>query len=442
MDGQSAVVFWFRRDLRLEDNLGLWESLNYARQRHSTVIPLFIFDQTILNHLEPTDARVYFVYTQIQRIHHQLQQYSSGLLVRHGSVPEVFKTLCAERNIRAVFCNHDYEPTAIQRDNAVQQFLVHCGSQFFSYKDQVIAEKDEILNRQGKPFTVFTPYSRVWKEYLAQHPLHHYGSESQLDYFWKTTPQPLPDLRGIGFIPRPDILFPSRDLVEATIKNYHNTRDIPGLQGTSRLSVHLRFGTLSIRWLVAKALELNEKWLTEIIWREFFQQILWFFPHVVTRNFYEKFEGLPWRSGVEAEQDFERWRSGNTGYPLVDAGMRELNATGWMHNRVRMLCASFFCKHLLLDWRWGEAYFARKLLDYELASNNGNWQWAAGTGCDAAPYFRIFNPHIQQQKFDPDNEYIHRWIPEYATNAYPAPIIEHHYARERTLQVFREHLKK
>ncbi|NIW78174.1 MAG: deoxyribodipyrimidine photo-lyase, partial [Calditrichae bacterium] len=327
--------------------------------------------------------------------------------------------LLKENSIAEVYTNYDYEPYAIKRDKEVQKLLRSKNVAFHTFKDQVIFEKSEILTHQETPYTIYTPYQKRWKENLSGEQLKSFPSEKRKDSFVKLSPQPMPGLEEIGF-ESVDGEFPSKTVREEIIENYHRQRDYPGIDGTSRLGVHLRFGTVSVRRLVRRGLELNETWLDELIWREFYMMILWHFPHVVDQPFKSKYAKIPWRNN---EQEFERWCQGKTGYAMVDAGMRELNQTGYMHNRVRMVTASFLTKHLLIDWRWGERYFARKLLDYELASNNGNWQWAAGCGCDAAPYFRIFNPTTQIKKFDPEHQYIKKWIPELKRNDYPAPIV-------------------
>lgn len=431
---EPVAVFWFRRDLRLEDNAGLYHALNSGFR----VLPLFIFDRNILGKLESSyDIRVSFIHGALEHLGKHITEYGSSLLVMHDTPENAVRKILSDYNVRAFFANHDYEPYAVDRDRRIAGMLKESGIPFHTLKDQVIFEKNEVLKSDGKPYTVFTPYSRVWKKKLTDDHLTPYPSEKLAINFLKTTPLPFPSMGDIGFSPTA-YHFKAPEIEVDIINNYHQTRDIPSLNGTTRLGVHLRFGTTSIRKLVRTAVSLNEVWLNELIWREFFMNILWHFPHVVDNSFRKKYDNITWRNN---EQEFERWCNGMTGYPIVDAGIRELNATGFMHNRVRMITASFLTKHLLIDWRWGEAYFAGKLLDYELSSNNGNWQWAAGTGCDAAPYFRVFNPAEQTRKFDPDLIYIKRWVPELATKEYPQMMVDHALARERALKTYREGLK-
>ena len=425
-------VFWFRRDLRLEDNAGLYYALNAGLP----VLPIFIFDTEILDKLgSRNDARVEFIHNALLGIDAELNQKGSSLLVLHGNTIDIWKKLCDEYAIDEVFTNHDYEPYAIKRDNIVSSLLNERGIKFNTYKDQVIFEKDEVVKSDGKPYTIYTPYSKVWRARLEKEGLKEYKIKK--DNYYGFTSKVL-SLNEIGF-KSSGINFPEKEVRKAIIKDYENTRDIPAIDGTSRLSVHLRFGTISIRQLVREATKLNDTWLRELIWREFFMMILYHFPHSASASFRPEYDNIKWRNN---EAEFEAWCKGETGYPIVDAGMRELNATGFMHNRVRMITASFLTKDLLIDWRWGERYFADKLLDYELSSNVGNWQWAAGTGCDAAPYFRIFNPHTQQEKFDPELKYVKKWVPEYDNFGYPQPIVDHKSARERTLNAYKDALKK
>lgn len=443
--------FWFRRDLRLEDNAGLYHAL----KGELPVIPLFIFDRNILDELEDkADARVSFIHQRITELQRELKKKDSTLLVRYGTPEQVWKQLAEEYRIGTVFTNHDYEPYALKRDKAVQQLLEEEGIAMRTFKDHVILERLEVAKADGDPYTVFTPYSRKWKEKLRSKMiagngdetnaldqsfyLQSYPSEEHLEKLAPLTPASIPTLQEMGFVlSRQD--FPSREVSQGLIKNYDQTRDIPGIRGTSRLGVHFRFGTISIREKARRAARLNETYLNELIWRDFYAMILANFPHVATRSFRPEYDYIEWRND---ENEFQQWCEGQTGYPMVDAGMRELNATGFMHNRVRMVTASFLTKHLLIDWRWGEAYFAAKLLDYDLASNNGGWQWAAGSGTDAAPYFRIFNPSSQLEKFDKDRRYTKRWVPEYDTASYVKPIVDHKEARERCLKVYREGLEK
>ena len=430
---RKLTIFWFRRDLRLEDNCGL-----YCAQREDwPVQPVFIFDSDILDGLEnKKHARVEFIHRELTRLQDELRQRGTSLDVRIGKPLEVWKTLCADYAIRAVWANRDYEPYAETRDRDIRELLQDKSIPFRMVKDHTIFEASEILKKDGAPYLVYTPYSKAWKKRLSGKHLEPYPSETQTNWL-KTGNKPFPGLRRLGFEPA-GIEFPPREPDERIIRNYHETRDIPSIQGTTRMGVHLRFGTVSIRRLAAMAVRSNEKYLNELIWRDFYQAILQHFPKVVNHNFDARYDGIKWRNNRD---EFGRWCAGMTGYPLVDAGMRELNNTGHMHNRLRMVTASFLTKHLLIDWRWGEGYFAEKLLDYELASNNGGWQWAAGTGVDATPYFRIFNPYAQADKFDRDRKYIRRWVPEYDTPDYPAPMIDHKTARARALTVFREGIK-
>jgi len=430
---QKVNFFWFRRDLRLTDNNGLFRALKSG----NPVVPLFIFDTEILDKLEDKiDARVDFIHHALSEIQKELLDKGSSLLVKYGQPSNVWKELLLEFNIETVFTNHDYEPYAIQRDKQVRKLLEGNNISFYTYKDQVIFEKDEIIKKDGKPYTIFTPYSKIWLTNINSNSIRPYPSEKYLSALYKSKSFKIPSLKEIGFI-ESGHSFPVNKIPKDIIKNYDKHRDIPGIAGTSRLGVHLRFGTISIRQTAEIAMKLNSKWLNELIWREFFMMILYHFPRVVTQSFKPQYDLIKWRNN---EEEFALWCNGKTGYPLVDAGMRELNATGFMHNRVRMIAASFLTKHLLIDWRWGELYFAKKLLDYELSSNNGNWQWAAGTGCDAAPYFRVFNPYLQTEKFDPKHEYIKKWIPEFSDSIYPKAMVEHSFARERTLQVYKEAL--
>lgn len=448
MSGRPAVsIFWLRRDLRLEDNAGLYHALRGP----FPVLPLFIFDTDILDQLEQkADARVEFIHLSIKELKSRLEDLGSTMLVRQGRPEEVWKKLLGEFGIRAVFTNRDYEPYARERDATVEKLLATQGIPFQDFKDQVVFEAGEVLKDNGQPYTVFTPYSRKWRSALDSRLVNtgknaapgsfflaSYPSEKYLDNLLKTKPLPLPSLEELGFRPA-HIPFPSREVTQGLIRNYDKTRDFPALDGTSRLGIHFRFGTISIREKARRARGLNDTFLNELIWRDFYSQILAQFPHVANGPFKREYERIEWRN---APEDFDRWCSGMTGYPLVDAGMRQLNETGYMHNRVRMVTASFLAKHLLINWQLGEAYFAEKLLDFDLASNSGGWQWAAGCGTDAAPYFRIFNPTEQARKFDPEEKYIRRWVPEYGTDAYPRPMVEHVFARERCLAAYKQALR-
>ena len=425
----TVNIFWFRRDLRLHDNAGLYHALKGSKP----VVPIFIFDTNILDELEEKDdRRLAFIYETLEKMQSQLVKLGATLDVRHGRPDEVFSSLLEDYSIAQVFTNHDYEPYATGRDAQIAKLLATSGAEFFTFKDQVIFEKSEVVKDDGKPYSIFTPYSRKWKEKANEFYMRSYPSREYVSHFFKQAPKPIPSLPAIGF-KAGSIKFPAIKWDEELIREYQKQRDIPGIQGTSRLGVHLRFGTISIRELAREAGAKSETFLNELIWREFYQMILWHFPDVVGHAFKKEYDGIQWRNN---EVEFEAWCNGQTGYPIVDAGMRELNATGFMHNRVRMITASFLTKHLLIDWRWGEAYFAKKLLDYDLASNNGGWQWAAGSGCDAAPYFRIFNPYLQTKKFDPELKYVRKWVPEFEEFSYPKPIVEHEFARKRCLDVY------
>ncbi|HSD14253.1 MAG TPA: deoxyribodipyrimidine photo-lyase [Flavobacterium sp.] len=424
------TIFWFRRDLRLYDNTGLYHALNSSEE----VLPVFIFDENILSQLSKDDARVTFIHDQLEKIQAQLKTIGKSLAIFHGTPENTFKKLISENSITTVFTNHDYEPYARKRDKELNLLFKENGIEFKTCKDQVIFEKSEIAKDDGSPYVVYTPYSKKWKENFRKKTLVHYPSENFLNNF-KPHSYPFLTLSEIGFTTS-SIKVQAFDISEKLIENYEATRNFPSIQGTSMLGVYLRFGLVSIREIVKKAAEAkNETFLNELIWREFFMQILWHFPHTVNRSFKAKYDAIKWAND---EKLFQKWCEGKTGYPFVDAGMRELNATGHMHNRVRMIVASFLCKHLLIDWRWGETYFAQKLLDYEQSSNVGNWQWAAGSGVDAAPYFRIFNPTEQIKKFDKDLKYIKKWVPELETSKYQKPIVDHKEAREKCLLVYKE----
>ncbi len=428
---QPVSIFWFRRDLRLHDNAGLYHALKGG----TPVLPLFIFDTNILDALEEkADRRVHFIHQALTTMQAQLVQMGSTLHVMHGTSTGCYQQLLATYNITAVYTCHDYEPYAMQRDKEIATMLAAKGIPLYTYKDQVIFEKSEVVKDNGEPYTVFTPYSRKWKAKLNDFYLRPYPTERYFRHWYQQQPAQLPSLAGIGFKPAPPGTVPAQ-LNEDIARHYDKTRDIPAIHGTTRLSVHLRFGTVSIRQLAAKAKALNETLLNELIWRDFYQCILWHFPHIVGHSFKREYDNIVWRNN---EKEFQAWCTGATGYPIVDAGMRQLNETGYMHNRVRMIVASFLTKHLLIDWRWGEAYFAGKLLDYDLAANNGGWQWAASSGCDAVPYFRIFNPALQTEKFDPEHKYIKQWVPGYEQLTYPRPIVVHEVARERCLKAYKQ----
>lgn len=423
---QTVNFFWFRRDLRLSDNAGL----HHALLSSHPVVPLFVFDSTILSNLKKQDRRVEFIYSSLCELNDQLVFLGSNLVVRYGEPVEVWQQLVKEYQIEKVFANRDYEPHAKNRDASVAKFLKSKGIAFLTFKDHVFFESDEILKKSGEPYTVFTPYKNAWKKRYVDAKKITFSTGSN---FIKLSTTKWPSLSEIG-LKKIDTHFPSKEIDLNIIRNYDKQRDFPAIDGTSKMGIHIRFGTISIRELIRLAIELNECWLDELIWRDFFQMIIYHFPAVEKESFKKKYDSIRW---INNEHDFNKWCLGQTGYPIVDAGMRQLNSTGYMHNRVRMITASFLCKHLLIDWRWGERYFAEKLLDYDLAANNGNWQWAASTGCDAVPYFRIFNPYLQTKKFDPKHEYIKKWVPEYSTSMYPAPIIDHNFARVRALKTYK-----
>jgi len=422
------TIFWFRRDLRLDDNAGFFQALKDS----TNVLPIFIFDKNILSELPKHDARVHFIFDLLNKINADLKQKEKSLAVFYDEPEAVFRKLISENQISAVYTNRDYEPYAEKRDAAIKALLAKENIEFRTFKDQVIFEKDEVVKDDQKPYVVYTPYSKKWKEKFHQLQLESFASEDLLQNIAQHS-YPFPELTTIGF-QKSNIQIPEFDLSKSLIEHYEATRNFPVLK-TSKLGIHLRFGSVSIRKIIAKANQENNKtFLNELIWREFFMQILWHFPETVTKSFRPKYDNIKWRNN---ETEFKAWCEGKTGYPMVDAGMRELNATGFMHNRVRMVTASFLCKHLLIDWRLGEAYFAEKLLDYEQSSNIGNWQWNAGSGVDAAPYFRIFNPAEQVKKFDKDLKYIRKWVPELEELTYPQPIVDHKEARERCLKVFK-----
>ncbi|RAI98452.1 deoxyribodipyrimidine photo-lyase [Chitinophaga skermanii] len=429
-------IWWIRRDIRLEDNAALY----YALKQNIPVQPVFIFDTNILNDLpSKADKRVVFIHRALHTLDQQLRKLGSSLYVYHGTPTAAFEHITQTFAVKAVHTNRDYEPYARQRDNDIHRLLAEKGIAFHTYKDQVIFEQNEVLKDNNEPYTIFTPYSKKWKSHVTPFHLKAYPTGQYFFNLHQTAPHSLPTLADIGFEEMNEVAFPSEEVEDALIQHYNETRDFPSQDGTSRLSVHLRFGTISIRALARRAKELNEVFLNELIWRDFYHMILWHFPYVVGHAFKKEYDAIIWRNN---EREYEAWKSGQTGYPIVDAGMRELNETGFMHNRVRMIVASFLTKHLLIDWRWGEAYFAEKLLDYDLAANNGGWQWAAGCGCDAAPYFRVFNPSLQTEKFDKQLKYIRKWVPELDELTYPRPIVVHEQARKRVLEAYAKALKK
>ncbi len=427
-------IFWFRRDMRLEDNAGLYHAL----KGELPVLPIFILDKEILDKLEnKKDSRVNFIIDTLQQMQKKLIEEGSSLVVLN-STPEIAITdLIKQYDVESVFTNTDYEPYAKERDAKIEAVLESHGIKFIRYKDHVIFEKYEVVKDDGKPYTVFTPYNKKWKTVLNEKTFESYPTEEHFKNFFKTEPKHIPTLKDIGF-EKNDQPFPSKSIDAELVKKYADQRNFPAVKGTSHLGLHLRFGTISIRKLAKYSQPKSETFLNELIWRDFYQMILWHFPHVGKgKSFKPAYDNIKW---LDDENGFNKWCEGNTGYPIVDAGMRELNTTGFMHNRVRMIVASFLCKHLLIDWRLGEAYFAEKLLDFDLASNNGGWQWASGSGCDSAPYFRIFNPYLQTQKFDPELKYIKKWVPEFQELTYPKPVVDHTFARERCLRVYKEGL--
>ena len=426
-------IFWFRRDLRLHDNKALFHAL----QSEEKILPIFIFDIDILKKIPKDDARISFIYSELKAMNTHLESFGTEIKMFHGNPKEVFRSLMKNYTIVKVFTNHDYEPYAIKRDLDIKEVVSSNKIDFQTYKDQVIFERNEITKKDGKPYVVYTPYSRKWLEKYETDKPENYPSEDLLDRLYKKTKSETLTLSDIGFI-KTNIPIKNYIFNSSIINEYEETRNFPALDNTSKLGPHLRFGTVSVRQMVSRAdAHENKIFLKELIWREFFMQILWHFPETHKNSFKSKYDRIIWRNN---EKEFQKWCEGNTGYPMVDAGMRQLNKTGFMHNRVRMLVGSFLCKHLLIDWRWGEAYFAEKLHDYEMSSNVGNWQWVAGTGVDASPYFRIFNPTSQIQKFDKELKYIQKWVPDFQEITYPSPMVDHKFARERCLKTYKDAL--
>lgn len=433
-DKPNINICWLRRDLRLDDNAALYHAL----KAENPVLIVFIFDRNILNQLEnKADARVDFIHQQLSKINDQLIKKGSSLLVKYDTAEKAWEEIIADFNIQSVYTNHDYEPYARKRDEHISELLKNNGIAFQTYKDQVIFEKNEIQKADGTPYSVFTPYYKQWQQKLNPFYLKSYPVSKYFKNLLPLKALPFPSLKDIGFA-ESDVKFPSINF-EDKLDGYEKDRDFPAKNATTRLGLHLRFGTVSIRKVASEAIaQKADKWLSELAWREFYMMILWHFPKTVNTSFKPDYDNIKWRND---EKEFEIWCKGETGYPIVDAGMRELNNTGFMHNRVRMVVASFLCKHLLIDWRWGEAYFAEKLLDYEQASNVGGWQWACGSGNDAAPYFRVFNPELQLKKFDPKMEYVFKWAPEYKKAIAPIPIVNHEFARKRVLEAYKKALK-
>lgn len=431
-------IFWFRRDLRIQDNCGLYHALQSGKE----VVPIFIFDKNILDKIErKNDARVSFLFDTVTALQQELRSFGSDLRIFYDTPENVFRELLKEYAVSTVICNTDYESYAVQRDRQIREICDQHGVSFSEHKDHVIFHRDEVVKDDGKPYTVFTPYKKKWlPAYQALSANQkHFASETFVENFWKTKGVlPGITLEKMGF-KRSDIPIPPKEVARSIIRHYDETRDFPALQGTSKLGIHFRFGTLSVREKAAAAAVLNETYLSELIWRDFYAMILYHFPHVEKEAFRREYDQIEWEND---EKKFKAWCDGKTGYPMVDAGMRELKTTGYMHNRVRMVTASFLTKHLLIDWRWGESWFAQHLLDFDLASNNGGWQWAAGCGTDAAPYFRIFNPEAQQQKFDKNFGYIKKWVPEFGTPNYVTPIVDHPTARQKCLETYKKALDK
>ncbi len=466
---QTLALVWLRRDLRLDDNAAIY----HAFRSGSVVVPVFVFDKKILDPLPRADRRVEFIHGSVAQLKGELHALGVDLLVRHGVAADEIVGLARALEVEAVYCNHDYEPEAIKRDEGVAAELQKAGIRFLTFKDQVILEKDEVRTATGGMFSVFTPYMKAWRKacdgfQLKAYPVRRYLAALQRarartdaitgGYRFEQT-----NLSALGIKPGSDgaaDLF--QDFLDR-IDGYRDRRNFPGVKGVSYLSVHLRFGTISIRTLARTAMahggEGAETWVNELIWREFYHQILWHRPDVVGHAFKSDLDDLAFSKN---EEHFKAWCEGRTGYPIVDAAMRQLNETGYMHNRLRMIAASFLVKDLLIDWRWGEAYFAEKLIDFDLAANNGGWQWAAGTGCDAQPYFRIFNPVSQAQKFDAEGKFIRRYVPELAKLdadalfapwlarpldlaaagvrlgvTYPEPIVDHAVQRDKALKLFK-----
>jgi deoxyribodipyrimidine photo-lyase len=430
----KIAIFWFRRDLRFDDNAGLFHALKSGYQ----VQPIFIFDVEILNKLDDkNDARVTFIYKQIEFLKTEIELLGCSLTVFYNKPINVFTNLIANGNIAEVYTNHDYEAYAIKRDDEIKLKLNNNNIAFYTFKDQCIFEKNEVLSNAGTPYTVFTPYSRKWKENINSFYLKSYPNNKYYENFIKSEPNKLIPLSEMGFCFSSQI-FPDEHTTDVLIEKYFDQRNFPAINGTSKLGLHLRFGTISIRTLARQAQKLSETYLNELIWRDFYMNILYHFPHISDgKSFRKEYDRIEWRNNAS---EFEKWCNGQTGYPIVDAGMRELNTTGFIHNRVRMIVASFLTKHLLIDWRWGEAYFAKKLLDFDFSANNGGWQWASGSGCDAAPYFRVFNPRLQTEKFDKELKYIKKWVPELNSFEYPSPIVDHDFARKRVLEVYKKAL--
>ncbi|MET0267415.1 MAG: deoxyribodipyrimidine photo-lyase [Duganella sp.] len=471
MKHNSSLV-WLRRDLRVFDHVALHQALQDSHK----VYCAFIYDTTILADLPRQDRRLDFIHASVAEVDAELRQLGGYLIARHADPLEAIPALAAELKVDAVYCNHDYEPQAIARDAAVADALTDAGRRFFSFKDQVVFEKSEVLSQTGGVFSVFTPYKNAWLKKLAADPsviapYHIEPHAAKLAPAAGSASLPnLPTIADLGFEPSnlaalkiPTGMSGAAQLFDdflPRIAQYNTARDFPAVKGPSYLSLHFRFGTLSVRHLVRTVVDLMARggggegaavWLSELIWREFYAMILFHHPHVVGASFKPAYDAIAWETGPEADELFEAWCAGRTGYPLVDAAMLQLNQTGYMHNRLRMVAACFLIKDLGIDWRRGEAYFALHLNDFDLASNNGGWQWASSSGCDAQPYFRIFNPITQSEKFDSAGKFIRRYLPQLkdlsdkeihapwlharmAPLDYPAPLVQHDEARKRTLE--------
>ncbi|UOQ96139.1 DNA photolyase family protein [Hymenobacter sp. 5317J-9] len=433
----KICLFWHRRDLRIHDNVGLAAALASGLP----VLPLFIYDQKILDHLpDKADARLMFIHDEVEKLAAETEKAGGTFLARYGEPLKVLEQLVKDFDVAAVHTNEDYEPYATERDTAVAKLLKKHDVEFHTYKDQVIFAKEEIMTKSGTVPKVFGAYLKAYTAKLTDELLEPAKSKKlfkkeHLQHVSKEKAGARPTLNSMGFERREQDIPPVKLPAESVVRNYHKTRDTPANEhGSTRESLNLRFGTLSVREVMKQAKELNPKLLAEIIWRDFFMMLLWHFPNTATESYDPKMRHIPYRNN---EDEFKAWCEGRTGYPLVDAGMRQLNKTGYLPNRVRMTVAGFLTKHLFIDWRWGEKYFADKLLDYDMANNVGNWQWMAGTGAISAPWFRVYSPESQQAQVDPEMKYVKRWVLEVGTAKYPKPIVEHKFARERAVEAIR-----
>lgn len=428
----KTTIHWFRRDLRIKDNTALFHALS----QNNNVQCIFIFDENIINELPKNDHRVSFIYDTLVNINYELNKYGTSIKIFKGDPIDVFKKIILDNEINSIYFNKDYEPYTINRDNSIEKLLSKQNIKVKSYKDHVIFEEKEITKDDNKPYTIYTPYSKKWLKKIHETKITEYNIIPFLNNFKKNKNLNIKSREELDFI-KSDTLIYDFNSTDEIILSYEKTRNYPFIEGTSKVGPYLRFGLISIRTLVLNSINKDITYLKELIWRDFFSQILFNFPNVINSSFKNKYDNIKWENN---EYFLNKWKNGETGYPIVDAGMRELNNTGFMHNRVRMITASFLCKHLLIDWRIGEAYFAEKLFDYELSSNNGNWQWAAGCGCDAAPYFRVFNPYTQQEKFDKGFNYIKKWVPEYNSNKYAKPLVNHKEARIKAIEHYKKYL--